>query len=68
VVWRLTGDRVLVRHVGRGLAADLVGAAALVWIAAEHAATADELAVELGLDRSTVVEAVEMLDEAGWVE
>ena len=48
VVWRLGPDRVLVRRVGgRGedAAAELLGAAALVWIAVDEPATRNEILI-----------------------
>ena len=47
VVWRLGPDRVLVRRVG-GDGLDLLGPAALVWIALESPLTHSELASEVG--------------------
>lgn len=66
IVWRAARDRVLVRRLG-GDAADLVGLAALVWVAADEPSTVVGLAVELGADESAVAEAVSMLTVAGWL-
>ncbi len=52
VVWRLAGDRVLVRRAfaaGAEVddAADLLGAAAMAWVALDEARRADEVAAEV---------------------
>lgn len=63
VVWRLAGDRVLVRRAGSGAvdaAADLLGAAAMVWVALDEPRRADEVAAEV----AEVMAATPPLDEA----
>lgn len=67
VVWRVAGPRVLVRNVETGLAADLGGPAAVVWVAVEHGSTAAELVTELGLDFEAISEAVTSLLESEWI-
>ncbi len=69
VVWRLGPDRVLVRRIGEeGL--DLMGAAALVWIALDRpqpiAALEDELRASAG--DVDVASAVSELVSAGVIE
>ena len=66
-MWRAAGDRVLVRRVPTSDAAELIGATALVWVAAEVASSFDDLAADLGLDTSTIGDAVELLLAAGWL-
>ena len=80
VVWRLVPDRVLLRRVGdgppqgdRGLddAADLMGVAALVWVALDEPASATQIAERLdaeGLARplAEIAEVARQLVEAGW--
>lgn len=76
VVWRLAPDRVLVRRVwpeiGREEAADLLGSAAMVWIALDQPGTAQDIidrlaevdqVVELG-DLETTLR---QLIEHGWI-
>lgn len=70
LVWRVTSDRVLLRRVGdhtEHAAADVVGAGALVWLAADQPATIDELADELDLTVEMVVDAVDQLVAARWM-
>ena len=84
VVWRVAPDRVLVRRVDDGEprsaddgdndvddAADLMGAAALVWVALEEPATAAQIVERLGhadLARPTaeIADVARQLVEAGW--
>ena len=70
VLWRLGADRVLVRRVGAdGL--DLVGAAALVWLALDEPADLEALSTELSAlsdDPIDVGAAVAELESAGLVE
>lgn len=66
-MWRAARDRVLVRRVGTGDAAELVGLAAPVWIAAEAPSTVAELARELDVDAVSVGEAVSLLLSAEWL-
>lgn len=67
VVWRVAGGRVLVRDVGTGLAADLVGPAAVVWVAVDHGADAVALVTDLGLDLGVISGAITSLAESGWI-
>jgi hypothetical protein len=64
VVWRLAGDRVLLRRVRAAGspddAADLFGVAAMVWVALDEPRAADEVAAEV----TSAVGAVPPLDEA----
>ena len=46
VLWRRASDRVLVRRV-RGECLDVMGAAAVIWLALDRALSADELATAL---------------------
>lgn len=57
----------LVRRVGADDAAELVGLAAIVWVAADEPCTVAGLAAEVGAEESTVAEAVSMLTAAGWL-
>lgn len=45
-LFRVTAERVVVRRVG-GESAELTGAAALAWVAADEPATLDELAARI---------------------
>ena len=70
LVWRLARDRVLVRRVGDHgdtAAIDLLGAAAVVWVAAEQPLTPDELAVETELTTDTVAESIALLTAGRWL-
>ena len=70
LVWRLARDRVLVRRVGDhsdSAAIDLLGAAAVVWVAAEDPLTADELAAETELGADTIAESIELLVDGRWL-
>jgi hypothetical protein len=70
LVWRLARDRVLVRHVGdhgETAAVDLLGAAAVVWVAAEVPLTPDELSVDTELATETLNEAIDLLVTGGWL-
>jgi hypothetical protein len=70
LVWRLARDRVLVRRVGDygdTAAVDLLGAAAVVWVAAEEPLTPAELAAETELDVETVADSVALLVEGRWL-
>jgi hypothetical protein len=54
VVWRLGPDRVLVRRIGVGVetsASDLMGSAALLWIALDEPGTAGHLRERLQDDQ-----------------
>jgi hypothetical protein len=69
-VWRLARDRVLLRRVGdhSGSAAiDLLGAAAVVWVAAEEPLTPDELVTESELSTDAVAESIELLVTGHWL-
>lgn len=66
-MWRATRDRVLVRRVGSGDGAELVGLAALAWVAADAPATTLDLARNLAVEESAVDEAVVMLLSSGWL-
>lgn len=70
VLWRLGADRVLVRRVGAdGL--DLVGAAALVWVALDEPAELEALSAELRALSDEPVDvgaAVSELESAGLIE
>ena len=70
VVWRLGPDRVLARRIGSdGL--DLVGAAALVWVALDEPTDLEGLSAELcGLSDEPidVAAAVAELEAAGLIE
>ena len=59
VVWRLGPDRVLVRRVG-GDGLDLVGAAALVWIALDAPRTRADLIAELSSVSAAAAEPSEL--------
>ena len=68
LVWRLARDRVLVRRVGDhgdAAAVDLLGAAAVVWVAAEAPSTLEELAVDTELEVSTVTDTIDLLVTGG---
>lgn len=70
VLWRVTGDRVLVRRVapaGESDASDLLGAAALVWAAADRPMTVADVVVETGLDNDAVQDAITELLDTGWI-
>jgi hypothetical protein len=76
LVWRLATDRVLVRRVGargEGAALDLLGSAALVWVALDAPRDLDDLAAELARamgsdpDLAAVAEAVDELRGRGLV-
>ena len=67
IVWRATRDRVLVRRVQGADGAELVGLAALVWVAADTPSTVAGLASELDADETSIAEAVSMLTSAGWL-
>lgn len=70
VLWRQGPDRVLVRRVS-GEALDLLGAAALVWVALDGRRTAAQLLDELGefgLDAATVHSTLALLVQRGLLE
>jgi hypothetical protein len=70
LVWRLARDRVLVRRVGDHgdtAASDLIGAAAVVWVAAEEPLTLEELATETELDSATLTDSIALLVEGRWL-
>ena len=70
LVWRLARDRVLVRRVGDhsdAAAIDLLGAAAVVWVAAEEPLTSDELAAETELSPATIADSIELLVGGRWM-
>ena len=70
VLWRQGPDRVLVRRVS-GEALDLLGAAALVWVALDGRRTAAQLLDELGefgLDAVTLDSTLADLMERGVLE
>ena len=72
IVWRVGPDRVLVRKVGQGAdgALDLLGPAAVAWVALDEPATVDELAerlTEAEVPGERVDEAVQQLVESGLV-
>ena len=80
VVWRIAPDRVLVRHVvdgqqggGSGVdrAADLMGAAALVWVALDEPATAVQVVERLRREDlarpvAEIADVARQLVDAGW--
>jgi hypothetical protein len=84
VVWRIAPDRVLVRHVvdgqhggdsgvdsGVDSAADLMGAAALVWVALDEPATAVQIVERLGREDfarpvAEIADVAGQLVDAGW--
>jgi hypothetical protein len=66
-VWRAVRDRVLVRRVGADDAAELMGLAALVWVAADVPSTMNDLVRELGSDAGSVSEAVSLLLSSEWL-
>jgi hypothetical protein len=83
VLWRLGPDRVLVRHPwpaeGREQAADLLGLAAMIWIALDEPATLDEIEQRLAeardpgdpapaLARDDISDTLDHLVATGWVE
>ena len=71
LVWRLAHDRVLVRRVGdhdAAAATDLLGAAALVWVAAEYPLTATEIAIDTALDADAVAASISLLVAGRWME
>ena len=71
LVWRLTTDRVLVRRVGdrtEHAAGELLGGAALVWVAAEEWCTIDEIASDTELPVDVAQEAADLLLAANWIE
>jgi hypothetical protein len=73
VVWRLGPDRVLVRRIGgRGeaAAAELIGGAAVAWVALDEPATRSELRTRLseGLMLGAEIGAIDQLLSAGWAE
>mgnify|MGYP001826886051 CR=1 FL=1 len=57
----------LVRRVDTGEAAELIGLAAIVWIAADEPITASVLSADVAADEAAVAAAVSMLAEAGWI-
>lgn len=76
VVWRLAPDRVLVRRVwpkdGEDEAADLLGAAALVWIALDEPGTRADVVERLAdadqqLPDDLLDETLEQLLATGWI-
>ncbi len=70
VVWRLAADRVLVARLD-GDSADLVGAAALLWLALDEPRPIDALAHELaefGVGRELLEMALEQLLDTGMLE
>ena len=70
LVWRLARDRVLVRRVGvhgDTAAIDLLGAAAVVWVAAEEPLTPDALAAETELSGDAIAESIELLVDGRWL-
>ena len=70
VVWRQGPDRVLVRRLG-GEALDLMGAAAMVWLALDSRQTMAQLADELsgfGVDSSVVASTLDDLVGRGLLE
>ena len=70
LVWRLAPDRVLVRRVGDHgdtAAVDLLGAAAVVWVAAEEPLTTEQLAAETELDAATVADSIALLVQGHWL-
>lgn len=82
VLWRLAADRVLVRRPwpknGQVDAADLLGMAALVWLALDEPCTMREIGKRLAdahgtsgqpeLDLDLLGGTVERLLETGWIE
>lgn len=74
-LWRLAGDRVIVRHVSPSnddSGSDFTGLAAMIWVALDEpgsAALIESRILDAGLDCSaTEIEAViGQLVEAGWV-
>lgn len=67
VVWRQGADRVLVARLD-GDSAELVGAAALLWLALDEPRTLDMLAAELaefGVGRELLGRGLEQLLDAG---
>jgi hypothetical protein len=70
LVWRLARDRILLRRVGDHgdtAAVDLLGAAAVVWVAAEEPLTPEQLAAETELDAATVDDSIALLVEGRWL-
>lgn len=77
VVWRLAPDRVLVRRPwpepDQDEAADLLGVAALIWVALDEPGTADDVIDRIGeaLDETPpaddVAATLTSLLESGWV-
>lgn len=72
VVWRLGPDRVLVRRVGEGVdgARDLLGGAALVWVALDERRSLDDLTTELselGTPADDICESLDRLVADGLV-
>jgi hypothetical protein len=70
IVWRLAPDRVLVRRVDHlePFAEDLLGAAALVWVATDEPRCVQQLADETDLSEETVRQALELLVNHCWIE
>jgi len=80
VVWRLAPDRVLVRRPwpkdGQDEAADLLGLAALIWIALDEPGTVTDLVERLadagdateGVVSADVTDTLDQLLATGWVE
>ncbi len=75
MVWRLAPDRLLLRRVRDSADsadtadADVVGGAALVWIALDEPADVDEISRrlrEVGVDADPT-EAIALLADAGWI-
>jgi hypothetical protein len=72
VAWRLGPDRVLVRRIGEvgdEAAAELLGAAALVWVALDEPGTRSDVLVR-GPDhvlRADFDLAIEQLEVAAWI-
>jgi hypothetical protein len=70
VVWRIAGDRVLVRWVGtrgEGAARELLGTTALAWATLDQPHTSPQLAAALEVDEASIGDAVGALLEAGLV-
>jgi hypothetical protein len=70
LVWRLARDRVLVRRVGDhgdSAAIDLLGAAAVVWVASEVPLSPEELAADTELDIETVTDTIDLLITGRWL-
>lgn len=70
VVWRLATDRLLVRRADgtEPVAEDLLGAAALVWVAVDEPRTSDDVAREVGIDPETVRASLDVLLAHRWIE